>query len=522
MAVYFIVISLFFHFIKKDKPTVSVDLTEKNRQEIYKVINDPKLNQTQEGKLTILAYRSILCATIGEACTDNPADADKNFNHSLFGFLTNLLVLPYANPPASGIYWVYSGLQNAGFVPKTYAAEGIGFASIKSLNKIWKTMRDISFMILVLVVITIGFMIMFRAKISPQAVISIENALPRIVIILILISLSFAIAGFLIDLMYLSIAIIVSILSPTIGLDVNKTIGDSLTYGSSDIGRLFALRKNIFSTTWDIASSFKNLLGLWTEIPWYLISGYFTIFHVAPFIMDNILHRFHDFFPELTTGIGVNWGVLKTVGGFMGFVLSLGIGGALTNFALMPLLITFLIFVTILFLIFRIIFILLNAYIKIIILIIFSPLVILASAFPGQSPFSFESWLKNLIVELFTFPLVITIFMIGHVIAHVSSSDSPLFTPPFLFSINNKAFVLFTGMAILFMAPDLIKTFKQLILPKPLPLQQAGLGVFFAAQKSLIEVGISEAGKWGSIGMHVAPVRKFLQRFVPGFFHFKD
>ena len=56
-------------------------------------------------------------------------------------------------------------------------------------------------------------MIMFRMKINPQTVINIENALPRIVVAMLLITFSFAIAGFLIDMMYVLIAIIISLVS---------------------------------------------------------------------------------------------------------------------------------------------------------------------------------------------------------------------------------------------------------------------------------------------------------------------
>ncbi|MEK7495740.1 MAG: hypothetical protein AAB603_04060, partial [Patescibacteria group bacterium] len=178
IAVYFIVISLFSHFINKDKISLApkTDPIKQNRAEIYKVINDKELNKTKEGKLTIALYKMSMCSMIGEACTDNPADADKNYGKSVFGFMSNLIIIPYANPPASGVMWAYEGLQNAGFVPKTMAAEGIGFAAIKPFSNLWKIFRDLSYMLLVIVLIAIGFMIMFRAKINPQTVISVENA----------------------------------------------------------------------------------------------------------------------------------------------------------------------------------------------------------------------------------------------------------------------------------------------------------------------------------------------------------
>ena len=213
ITVFLIVIGIYLSVINKNRPKSTTDYIQRNRVQIYKIIKNKKLQSSKEGKILVLVYKSIMCNIVGEACTDNPDDGDKNFKKSIFGFVANLITIPYTNPPASGIYWAYNGLQYSGFAPKIFAAEGIGFVAIKPLMDIWKIFRDICYLILVIVLIAIGFMIMFRMKINPQTVISLENALPRIVIALILINFSYAIAGFLIDFMYLLIAIIISILA---------------------------------------------------------------------------------------------------------------------------------------------------------------------------------------------------------------------------------------------------------------------------------------------------------------------
>ncbi|MFH0979823.1 MAG: hypothetical protein V1803_02670, partial [Candidatus Roizmanbacteria bacterium] len=67
VAVYFIIISLFSFFINKDKVNLQTksDPIKKNREEIYKIINDKKLSSTKEGKLTIVLYRGMICSMIG-------------------------------------------------------------------------------------------------------------------------------------------------------------------------------------------------------------------------------------------------------------------------------------------------------------------------------------------------------------------------------------------------------------------------------------------------------------------------
>lgn len=199
ITTFFIILGLFAYFINRDKIQITANPVEKNKAEIYKMINDPALKKTKQGKLSIAIYRAIMCGMMGEACSNNPQDGKVNFKNSAFGFISNIISIPFTNPPASGLYWAYTGLQNAGFIPKIYAAEGIGFAAISPIAKIWTIFRDITYVILVIVLIAIGFMIMFRMKLNPQTVISVENALPRIVISLLLITFSFAIAGFLIE-----------------------------------------------------------------------------------------------------------------------------------------------------------------------------------------------------------------------------------------------------------------------------------------------------------------------------------
>lgn len=215
VAIFFIVISLFTYFINGDRSKLNsqnsqISPLDQNRMAINQIINDKKLNSTKEGKLIIAFDKSLFCRIVGEACATN---SENNYQNSMTGMFARVIKAPIANPPASGIAWVSNGLEQAGFVPKSFAAEGVGMSAIQAYSDIWKLFRDISYMLLVVFLIVIGFMVMFRTKLNPQTVISVENALPKIVITLILITFSFAIAGFLIDLMYIITSIMISVLS---------------------------------------------------------------------------------------------------------------------------------------------------------------------------------------------------------------------------------------------------------------------------------------------------------------------
>ncbi len=512
IAVYFIVINLFFYFINKDRPKTTTDLLKKNREEIYKMINDKELNSIEEGKLAITFYRSLLCLTIGEACTDNPADGDKNFNHSIFGFITNLIVLPYANPPASGVYWAYSGLQNTGFIPKTYAAEGIGFAAIKPFMSVWKVFRDISYMILVLVLIAIGFMIMFRAKLNAQTVVSVENSLPKIVIALLLITFSFPIAGFLIDLMYVSIGIIAVFFSnitnapqefntPQKIIDVfyfekDKNLSGLIFWDNvNPFGNLGGLAASIFGLLPDSLQFLINSILLFIFPPHFVL-GLLLSIKGSKFADENLKYlksripaaaadlwlRKYGIIKENSDNAGSGTPILSVIVGLFFLIIEIllsQIVGDLVAIALLWIILA----LSLIYLFFRIFFVLLYAYIQVILLIFFAPVILMAEMIPGKSTFS--SWVKNLIVNLLTWPILTVLLLINKILMSQNLEASTFWQPPFLLSLNSKHIATVISMGILFMVPDLIKLLKELLGVKPLPLGM-NLGTFTAGTGAII------------------------------------
>lgn len=523
ITVFFIVISLFMYFINRDRPKLTYDPIKKNREEIYKVINDPKLSKSKEGKLSIALYRTMLCGIIGEGCSNNPNDGDKNFQNSMVGFMTNLIVLPYANPPASGVYWAYSGLQNAGFIPKTYAAEGIGFGALKPFINLWKIFRDLSYMLLVLVLIAIGFMIMFRMKLNPQTVISVESALPKIVLSLLLITFSFPIAGFLIDLMYVIIAIIISILSNN-GLYYNVgeyqqkylnagfwTILDSLV-PNSGIGDIWGLDFAKFMFV-DVGTALFSILPVSLRLLIQLITAAGTLW-VSHIAIERILHisSLKEIVDNWAAGTFSLGKTPSAVIGTVALIITTVLGAFIGVFWGPLIIIGLLILTTILLLLFRIFFLVFKAYIQIVLLIIFSPLILLFEAVPGRSAFSF--WFKNLFAELLTFPIVIAIFILGNVMINQISASNAIWKPPFLYSIENQnAFAMLLGLGMIFIIPELVKLIKELMGIKGLPVG-VGLGTFFAGAGVAVGGGLGLVGQYGSLALAMPGLRGFARKIT--------
>ncbi len=117
-----------------------------------------------------------------------------------------LLGAIFEERPLSGITYIKNIGRKLRLVPEAKAqAAGFGFTALEPVIELWKIARNVSYALLTLVIIAMAFMIMFRVKISPQVVITVQSAIPKVVLAIILITFSYAIAGFLVDLMYVVI-----------------------------------------------------------------------------------------------------------------------------------------------------------------------------------------------------------------------------------------------------------------------------------------------------------------------------
>jgi hypothetical protein len=141
----------------------------------------------------------------------NEESEDSKINGAVPG-LTNLIAEMYHNKPASTHVYVADLMQSAKIIPQTQA-QGLGFSALNPILGVWKTFRNISYFLFVIIFIVIGFMIMLRHKISGQTVVTIEQAVPNIIVALLFVTFSYAIAGLMIDFMYLIMYLIIGLFS---------------------------------------------------------------------------------------------------------------------------------------------------------------------------------------------------------------------------------------------------------------------------------------------------------------------
>ena len=292
---------------------------------------------------------------------------DWYFTGGVAGMTGQVIASVFANPAASGIYYASDILHRLGGTP-AYAANGIGFDGLKPILGLWKAFRNVAYSVFAIAMLITGMMIMFRVKISPQAILTIENALPRMIGILVLITFSYAIAGFMIDLMYVVIGLSIYILEPN--------LPSKIFVGGAGFANFIATRGGIFT---------------------------------------------------LASGLVGGWGAFALLGAVIGTMLSPSFASA----TLGGLIFAFVGIVIVIFLFFKLLFALIKTYINIILLIIFSPILIAVGVFPG-SPGGFGSWLKNLAANILVFPAVILVMVIGAGISFSILTVGPLWYPPLM------------------------------------------------------------------------------------------
>jgi hypothetical protein len=121
----------------------------------------------------------------------------------------SLLKLVFAHRELSGVSYVREKVNNFSLVPTVKAQTvGFGFDALSPIQPMWKAVRDVSFSLFGIVAVVFSFMIMFRVKLSPQTVITVQSALPKLAMSLLMVTFSYAIAGLFIDLMYVVIGLI--------------------------------------------------------------------------------------------------------------------------------------------------------------------------------------------------------------------------------------------------------------------------------------------------------------------------
>jgi len=127
-----------------------------------------------------------------------------------------------------------------------FAAEG-GNTLLDLFLDIWIQLRNIAYGALALFMVLIGIMVMFRQKVSSQAVVTVQYAIPRIAIAVVLITFSYPIGAFAFQLILPVSKLALSLLQPALsGVSTVITEVPTAALIPMIIGYIVALGQGVF------------------------------------------------------------------------------------------------------------------------------------------------------------------------------------------------------------------------------------------------------------------------------------
>ena len=386
-----------------------------------------------------------------------------------FGTMNNMIASLY-NPPASGIEYLAQVKDN--FLGKPAYAQGVGFNGLQFLLPLWRGFRNAVYVLSSIIFIVIGLMIMLRIKISPQAVVTVQSAIPQLITTLILVTFSYAIAGLVIDLCNFFQALIVALLFSIKGVPLTDNLfpgwwGSGFPLVSDIINGISSI---FMGNNFDFVSLSNPNLSNMQMLTYRAVPGWLSLTMVGGLLGSIILGFF----------LG---GVGNIAGSGLGYIFDMigrgagGIGGGLIGALLVPIVLCIIVAIWLIKLYFG----LLKSYVTLIFTIIFAPLQIGMGAFPNSKT-GFSSWLINVVANMAVFPVVgIFLVVLNIVIDAVSVSNvgstggvfiKPVWAPSLLSAGGISPSILgaavgIAGLALLSKLPDMVPEFIFMIKPSP-------------------------------------------------------
>ena len=396
------------------------------------------------------------------------------------------------NIPVSSSQYAYALKDQFGISKSAYAQEtGYGFRSLGPILQVWKAFRNLVFLFFVLIFSAIGIGIMFRFKMDARTVMTIQNQIPKLTIGLVLITFSYAIAGFLIDMMYVVVYLFINV--------------GSNVYSTSGLGSLSApsLNSTPFGFVNSLYSSFEiPIVGFNTGIIGVAGGASGSVGNIITGLFDGFLDSvLGSAFKLLISPMGVALLPVKAVCSMasaiphlsslpllgvidkipvIGSIPLIGGGGpecglpdAVANIGqsiikgIVSLLAFIVILVAILVSLFRLWFALIKAYLFILLDIVFAPFWIAAGLLPGGG-LGFGAWFRDVLANLAVFPVVIGILIIGRIfIDAFGNTKGDYFVPPLIGNPGDPSEIgTLIGLGMILLTPQLIDTVKGMLKTK--------------------------------------------------------
>lgn len=371
---------------------------------------------------------------------------DKNFDQGAIGAVGNFLTALYT-PPTSSVQYLADAAAGFGIIKPAYAqVPGSGAGIIEPVRTLWQVIRNIVYLLFIVIFLAVGFMIMFRQKINPQTTVTVQQALPGLIVGLILVTFSYFIAALIIDLSFVGIPLVTQIFVQT---------GQNNVFGSAPALQNLAQNSNIFQLFGVSALQWGNTAGdVWKGV-WDI-----TNFN-SPTSNASIL----------TTVLGVVVGsiIAPGVGTLLGVVGGAAAGPLVVTglvSIILPTILTIALFVQM----FRLLLGLIGTYIQLLIATITGPFTIIASSIPGRSG-GIGGWFKTLLGNALVFPAVFAAFLFAGMILGTDVNNWQA-SPPLFGGLSTMLLKTLIAYGAIFATPAIPDAVRGALGIKP---QQGGL-----------------------------------------------
>ena len=369
----FLLFGVLNSYAQEDAPqTITPDW--EGEKKFHNIVN--KADETEDNSQTSLGQQNVTTLWTGvlylggEDLLDEEtkakleaANVPYDLRRGVIGMVDDASTALYASYPLVNIPSHLAQQWVPGYKDSTtalYAQEdawsGYSELELAGIQPLWTDVLNLAYLFFVIVMIIAGFMIMFRHKIGGQAMVTLGNVLPNVIIALVVATFSFAIAGLIIDFGGLIIGLIVDVFD----------LSDTAT-SIAGFGNLFS---NVFTGGVKMAT---------------LISGIGGALGLG----------------GILGGVG---GLGALLGGPVAWIVGAAVGALGLLFALIVLGIIAFGAIKVLITLFK-------AYFQLLLSVILGPLQITLGAIPGNNA-AIMNWMKGVLRNVLVFPVVFFIINI--------------------------------------------------------------------------------------------------------------
>jgi len=332
-----------------------------------------------------------------------PYLSNVNTSNGVLGVTLSMIGEVISTPPIRSSEFFANLGDQIGIKSAHAQVGGSGSGVLAPIFKLWEVSRNISYLAMIVIFIIVGLMVMFRQKLNPQTVVSVQLALPGLVIGLVMITFSYFLASLISDIAfvgtnvvgyYFSLARNSGSPSSTIAL-VNPATGQIGT--EENVLTIYSRYSGIIS--WGEA---QNLLN--SVIPNLNDSAWWAVRLFSGFVVSQITSP--------VSGALQNYTVKgQPVGLYIDLLRNLGSGlyGGLAPENSFGLVIHWVAVFVLVFSMIKLLLKLITNLLSIIFLTITAPFYFLAASLPGRQGLV-TNWFFNMLCNILAFPAIIAVF----------------------------------------------------------------------------------------------------------------